>query len=290
MRKINPFLNARTLSVVFIALWGISFGSLELNAKDKVQPTTTDTDLSKKLGTLETKLDKTIKSLNSLSGRVSALESQEKPPVVRYDREIARLDSSIKVLEKSTASLSQDLLKLSRQIELYKRRTAYTDSLNFEILSQLVILENRIVSLSAGLSEAKSLGSTNMNTAVNAVGGNYRDRYLQALTYHQNGQNEQAIALFTQLLQEDKSHELADNAQYWIGECYYSMKQYRRAIIEFEKVFDFKNTNKDDDAQFKLGLCYAALGERENAVTEFQRLIDYYPQSEFVKNAKQFVK
>jgi hypothetical protein len=48
------------------------------------------------------------------------------------------------------------MLKLSRQLELYKRRTAYTDSLNFEILSQLVILENRIVSLSASLSEAKS--------------------------------------------------------------------------------------------------------------------------------------
>jgi TolA-binding protein len=289
MRKISPFLSARLLSVVFIAIWGISIGNLELQAKDKVQPTT-DTELSKKITTLENQLNKTIKSVNALSKKVSALESQEKPQVIRYDRELAQIDSSIKILEKATASLSQDMLKLSRQLELYKRRTAYTDSLNFEILSQLVILENRIVSLSASLSEAKSLSGAETGASVNAIGGNYRDRYLQALTYHQNGQNEQALALFTQLLQEDKSHELADNAQYWIGECYYSMKQYRRAIIEFEKVFDFKGTNKDDDAQFKLGLCYAALGERENAIAEFQRLIDYYPQSEYVKNAKQFVK
>jgi len=289
MRKISPFLNPRVLGIVFIAIWGISLGNLELRAKDKVQPTT-DTELSKKIATLASQLNKTIRSVNALSKKVSALETQEKPQVIRYDRELAQLDSSIRVLEQSTVSLSQEMLKLGRQIELDKRRTAYTDSLNFEILSQLVILENRIVSLSASLSEAKSLSGTEMSTSVNAAGGNYRDRYLQALTYHQNGQNEQALALFTQLLQEDKSHELADNAQYWIGECYYSMKQYRRAIIEFEKVFDFKGTNKDDDAQFKLGLCYAALGERENAVTEFQRLIDYYPQSEYVKNAKQFVK
>ena len=290
MRRIKPFLNARVLSVVFIAIWGISFGNQELSAKDKVQPTTTDTELSKKVATLEDRLNQTIKSVNALSPRIRALESQEKPQVIHYDRELAQLDSSIKVLEKSTASLSQELLKLGRQLELYKRRTAYTDSLNFEILSQLVILENRIVSLSASLSETKSLSGTETSTSVNTAGGNYRDRYLQALSYHQNGQNEQALALFTQLLQEDRSHELADNAQYWIGECYYSMKQYQRAIIEFEKVFDFKSTNKDDDAQFKLGLCYAALGERENAIAEFQRLIDYYPQSEYVKNAKQFVK
>jgi len=289
MRRINPFLNARVLSVVFIAIWGISFGNQELSAKDKVQPTT-DTELSKKVATLEDRLNQTIKSVKALSPRIRALESQEKPQVIRYDRELAQLDSSIEVLERSTASLSQEILKLGRQLELYKRRTAYTDSLNFEILSQLVILENRIVSLSASLSETRSLSGTETSTSVNTAGGNYRDRYLQALSYHQNGQNEQALALFTQLLQEDRSHELADNAQYWIGECYYSMKQYQRAIIEFEKVFDFKGTNKDDDAQFKLGLCYAALGERENAIAEFQRLIDYYPQSEYVKNAKQFVK
>lgn len=290
MRKINPFLSKRALSVVFILIWVISIGSLELRAKDKVQPPTTDPELPQKLETIEKKLDETTKSVKLLAARVKALESQDKPQVIQYDRELAHLDSVVKVLEKSTTSLSQDILKLGRQMELFKRRTAYTDSLNFEILSQLVILENRIVSLSASLSEVKSLSGTDLNTSATAVSGNYRDRYLQALTFHQNGQNEPALALFTQLLQEDKGHELADNAQYWIGECYYSMKQYRRAILEFEKVFDFKGTNKDDDAQFKLGLCYAALGDRENAIMEFQRLIDYYPQSEYIKNAKQFVK
>ncbi|MCK4716452.1 MAG: hypothetical protein KAT54_06565 [Candidatus Marinimicrobia bacterium] len=37
-------------------------------------------------------------------------------------------------------------------------------------------------------------------------------------------------------------------------------------------------------------MCYAALGERGKAIEEFQRLIDYYTKSEYVKNAKQFVK
>ncbi|MBN2601083.1 MAG: tetratricopeptide repeat protein, partial [Candidatus Marinimicrobia bacterium] len=172
------------------------------------------------------------------------------------------------------------------------RRASYTDSINFEILSQLVILENRIVSLGASLSETKSLKDkdTAPVSRSSVTSGTYKDRYLQALTFHQNGNNEESIGLFRQLLNEDKYNELADNAQYWIGECYYSMKQYRRAIVEFEKVFAFKNSNKEDDAQFKLGLCYAAMGERDKAINEFQRLIDYYPQSEFVINAKQFVK
>ena len=65
---------------------------------------------------------------------------------------------------------------------------------------------------------------------------------------------------------------------------------YQRAIIEFKKVFSFANTNKSDDAQFKLGLCHAALGDRKKAIDEFQRLIDYFPQSEYVERAKQFMK
>lgn len=84
-------------------------------------------------------------------------------------------------------------------------------------------------------------------------------------------------------------NKLADNAQYWIGECYYSLKNYQRAIIEFEKVFSFPNSNKNDDAQFKLGLCYAAIGNRVKAREEFQRLIDYFPKSEYVTRAKQFL-
>lgn len=290
MKQIKTLRPCIYFSAMFAFMWLILADVSVAKPKDKnITQDAQVVNLEKKVSSIEKKLGKTIRLVNSLSKKIKKLDISGKPSNT-FGKQIAQMDSSVKAFEMITASLSQDVVRLRRQIELNERRTSYADSINFEILSQLVMLENRIVSLGSSLSETKSISSVETGSPALSSTGSYRDRYRRALTFHQNTQNEKSIELFRQLLSEDKYHELADNAQYWIGECYYSMKQYRRAIVEFEKVFAFKNTNKDDDAQFKLGLCYAALGEREKAIDEFQRLIDYYPQSEYVKNAKQFVK
>ena len=52
------------------------------------------------------------------------------------------------------------------------------------------------------------------------------------------------------------------------------MKDYRRSIKEFEKVFKYKDSNKYDDSQYKLGLCYVNIGNKSRAKDEFQKLLD----------------
>ena len=64
------------------------------------------------------------------------------------------------------------------------------------------------------------------------------------------------------------------------------MGQYKKAIIDFEKVFTFPKSNKNPDAQFKLGVCYVRLGDSAKAREEFQRLIDVYPESSYVGRAQ----
>jgi len=93
----------------------------------------------------------------------------------------------------------------------------------------------------------------------------------------------QSAAMFQELLNKNRNHSLSDNCQYWIGECYYCLNDYKQATIEFEKVLTFKNTNKDDDAQLKLGLCYIRLNDKVSAKRELTRLLSNYPDSEFTK-------
>lgn len=95
-----------------------------------------------------------------------------------------------------------------------------------------------------------------------------------------------AIEAFESLLASQANHSLADNAQFWIGECHYALGQYKKALIDFEKVFTFPKSNKNDSAQFKLGLCYLRLGDKSKAREEFQRLVDVYPKSEYLKRAQ----
>ncbi len=117
----------------------------------------------------------------------------------------------------------------------------------------------------------------------------YVQKYNEAFQLYEDRKHLEAIEKFNKLILEESNHKLADNCQYWIGECYYDMGNFEQAIVSFEKVFSFTNSNKDADAQLKIGICYHRLNRKEKAKEEFQRLITYYPDSEYVSIARSYL-
>lgn len=107
--------------------------------------------------------------------------------------------------------------------------------------------------------------------AYRAALDSYRDRRYQA-----------ALERFGDVLRAAPAGKLADNSQYWMGECYYGMGEFRRALAEFTKVFAFARTEKDDDAQLMIARCYMALGESEEALSAYRKLQERYPESEYI--------
>ena len=181
---------------------------------------------------------------------------------------------------------------IQNKMRLIEDKTAYIDSVNFEILAQLVMVENKIVTLANSFSEMYDLKSNKVNANISSKisPSEYKKRYIAALSSYQNGQYENAISGFAGLVMGDPNNDLADNSQYWLAECYYTMKNFKRAAIEFEKVFTFPSTDKDDDAQLKLGHCHRSMGNYDKAREEYQRLIDYFPGSEFYDKARESIK
>ena len=117
----------------------------------------------------------------------------------------------------------------------------------------------------------------------------YEEEYRKALEKFNQKDYTKAISMFQALIQRDMNNALSDNCQYWIGESYFGLKDYQKAIIEFEKVFSFSNTNKDDDAQLKLGITYIRMGQKEDARRELTRLLSNYPNSEFTALARKLL-
>lgn len=114
---------------------------------------------------------------------------------------------------------------------------------------------------------------------------NYQHGYNLAL----NKQYKEAIQVFESLLAASSNNSLSDNAQYWIGECYFALGDYRAAILAFEKVFTFKQSNKNDYAQYKLGLCYYKLNDKKRAREEFQSLVDNYKNPRLTGKAEEYL-
>ena len=114
--------------------------------------------------------------------------------------------------------------------------------------------------------------------------------YKAALEQYNGKKYSRAIVEFDRLLAAAPFSEWSDNAQYWKGECYWGMGNYRQALTEFTKVFAFSKTEKADDAQLKIARCHLALGERNKALTVFRKLLDEYPESEYLPAARKEMK
>lgn len=203
-------------------------------------------------------------------------ESVDDDEVLRLLGVLEEGDASSYAVENSAAS--GDLSSQVRQLE----------SKQTNLDSQLDNLNRDISQQNQTLSQLNQTSSYSTSTPA-WQSSDFQGQYQEALQTYRSRQYRNAIQKFEALLGVNMRHSLSDNCQYWIGECYYGLGDYQQAIVAFEKVFAFTNTNKDDDAQLKLGLCYLKLNDRERSRAEFQKLVNSYPTSEYVSVAKRYM-
>ena len=111
--------------------------------------------------------------------------------------------------------------------------------------------------------------------------------YNLAYNDYLNGRYELAVAGFQRFLQDFPSTSLAPNAQYWLGESYYSMKDHARAMQAFEKVVgEHPHSEKVVAALYKLGLAAAETGNTNKAREYLKRVLQDFKDSNEAKLAK----
>ena len=189
-------------------------------------------------------------------------------------------NESIPADQGMAAMSSSEKKKLEKEIQKLKKQLKQKDKTISNLSAELSVKEDQLSKKSSSFT----------SSSVGAVGDvsmeEYQQRYDEARQAFESRNYQQAIQLFESLLAASSTHPLADNAQYWIGESQFMLRQYDAAILSFEKVFTFSNSNKNADAQYKLGLCYMLKGDKTKARDEFNRLIEEYPKSNYVGAAK----
>lgn len=214
------------------------------------------------------------------------------------------LDSSFSEFQ---LSVTDHIMDSEDRLTTLGRHASVQDSANYDILSQLVLLENKIISLTNSFNELMAMPDARLNVTrlpaeqtrpqtvlksppIAAMDyKTYKQHYIDALSLYQNGDYMGAIDGFEMLIQNDSKNDLADNAQYWIGECYYALDEYTRAIEAFGKVIYYADSNKADAAQFKIGYSYLNSGDKARYYNELERLLDMYPDSAYQEKVKQIL-
>ena len=96
-----------------------------------------------------------------------------------------------------------------------------------------------------------------------------------------------ARGLLNEFISKYPTHELSDDAQYWIGQSYYREKNFERAILAFNKVqVDYANGDKAPEALLLEALSFLNIDDRASARELLGQVIAKYPDSSAASDAR----
>jgi tol-pal system protein YbgF len=111
--------------------------------------------------------------------------------------------------------------------------------------------------------------------------------YESALAKFRAGKSEEALAGFKHFLGNHPKSKLADNAQFWVGECYFSLRQYEQAILAYQEVIkNYPEGNKVPSAMLRQALAFNEIKDTTSAKLLFKKIVKSYPNSSEAKIAE----
>ncbi len=104
--------------------------------------------------------------------------------------------------------------------------------------------------------------------------------YNKAYNLLKQGDYDRAETLFSRMVKEHPDHQLAPNAQYWLGETHFVRGDYKRAAVAFADGLEkYPEGAKGAANLLKMGMSFAHLDRTEKACEAFRSLTREYPNA-----------
>ena len=212
--------------------------------------------------------------LNDLDTRLSRIER------VMSNQSLLNLANQGESLRNDLRAMHNDVDQLSNSLEANRKQQ---HDLYADLDRRMKILESRGGGALAGAadpSSATAAGAGASSAAADSTGTDDKTAYQAAFTLLKEGQYDRAIAAFQKFLIVYSDSQLADNAQYWLGEAYYVNKSYPEAQAAFQRVIDkYPQSRKRPDALLKIGYCHYELKEWDAAKQTLGKVIAQFPDT-----------
>jgi tol-pal system protein YbgF len=112
--------------------------------------------------------------------------------------------------------------------------------------------------------------------------------YNTALADFTAGQWALCIEGFNTYLRSFARTDLADDAQWYVGECYQQDGKFQEATDAYNRVISgYPKGDRVPDAYYKRGMALGAMGQTDRARESFETLMKNYPDHEMSRMAKQ---
>jgi tol-pal system protein YbgF len=102
--------------------------------------------------------------------------------------------------------------------------------------------------------------------------------YQAAFSQLKAGRFNESARMFEDFIQQNSSHELTDNAYYWLGESYYVTRNYPLALAAFQALEQqFPLSSKLADSLLKIGYTYHELEDYQQAQQALNKVVESFP-------------
>jgi tol-pal system protein YbgF len=251
-------------------------------------------NLNRKTSTLQETIDNKISSLNE---KLSTVNSNQAEMMVEIDR----LKEDLKELSGRVED-NEHILKNSVEKDLTEQDAIRADLAKLGEISQKIEKLERVLK-----QQQKYLGLESLDTeekqqeeqvAIKTapeqgeaieVGQQSEEgeMYNAALSLYRAEKYEQASEDFKKFLNLYPKSDLADNGQFWIGECHMALKQYEQAILAYQEVIKkYPKGNKVPNAMLRQAIAFLEINDKTSSKLLLKKVIKEFPDSSEAKIAQ----
>ncbi len=209
---------------------------------------------------------------DSTSKRISALEKQLKELRQTYMRNNGDMASAIAHSKSVKTDISQIQGKLDSNRHLRQKQQN-------QLIQMITELDHRIQSIE----DRMSVFSTQLSKAISKISPDIADEgslYQRGLDLASSAKYLEGIAVFKKFIKKYPDGEFTASAQAWIGECYFSARDYQNAIKTYQAFIQKHPKDKHiSTALLKQAHSFLALGMHDDAKIFYKKILKEYPRS-----------
>jgi tol-pal system protein YbgF len=215
--------------------------------------------------------DPTVQRLTEIDGRL-----------LRIERVIS--NQSLLDISQRNDALQNELRTVRGQLEETQHALEASRNQQREMYGDL---DRRLQAIEAGGAAAATAGVAARASSGASDGGD-RAAYQVAFDQLKDGKYPEAVNGFSNFLVTYPQSTLVDNAQYWLGEAHYVLKDYPQALRDFQTVLQkYPDSRKVPDALLKVGYCQYELKNFRDAREVLNKLVQQYPETSSARLAQQ---
>ena len=135
-----------------------------------------------------------------------------------------------------------------------------------------------------------SVGGSNLAAGGSTSGGAVDDvagrMFLHAKSSYTSRDFTGAVSGFKTFILKNKDHDLADDAQFFLGEAYYAQGQYKQAAQSYLSGYqNYPKGDKRGESLLKLAMSLDKLGQKKQACATFGEVNKQFAREAAVRNA-----